>query len=358
MKTTLLFLATLFGLFVPASAAPVRYVQISTNAVTQQTGAFNVASGTMSVLRVIGSLTQVSGSTSLSTTTTNGSLTIIGNSTLNGSLTQSGGNVSLTGPTSVTGTFTQTGGSTSLSTTTTNGSLTIIGNSTLNGNLTQSQGTFSASSTTVNGAFTQSNGATSLTGALTQAGGTSSVSSTTVTGSFTQLNGATSLTGALTQTGGVVAQSSTTINGSQQRPNQPACLYIGNGSDQSNVTGDGTEVQIVFATKVFDNQSNVTNSTFTATLAGKYRFDFQVKLTGLQSTHNTMRAKLTTTARDYFTIVDGTSSVTGLPLQFHQLVPMSANDTAAVHVIVSGGTKSVTVSGAATQSFFSGELGD
>jgi hypothetical protein len=146
-------------------------------------------------------------------------------------------------------------------------------------------------------------------------------------------------------------------SGRNKRPLQPCFLVTGNGSDQTNATGDGTVVTVVYGTESYDVGSNFASNTFTAPVTGKYLLVVNTKLGNLGTGHTTLRVSIVTTARTYFQIFDVASSpFTGMPFSIHVLADMSASDTAIVQVNVSGSTKTVTIVGAATQSFFSGTL--
>lgn len=56
-------------------------------------------------------------------------------------------------------------------------------------------------------------------------------------------------------------------------------------STQTDVTGSGGTIGVVFGTESFDLGGNFASSTFTAPYTGLYQFDIQVKFGGLLSTH-------------------------------------------------------------------------
>lgn len=131
----------------------------------------------------------------------------------------------------------------------------------------------------------------------------------------------------------------------------------------TNVTGDGTVYTCVFNTVVFDQDSNFSSSTtFTAPVAGKYLFCIEIGAENLGAGHTVGEIDLVTTARSYrinrANYANTRDGGGGNACAFGGAViaNMALNDTATVTLTVTGSTKSVTFSGGATNSSFSGGL--
>jgi hypothetical protein len=163
----------------------------------------------------------------------------------------------------------------------------------------------------------------------------------------------------------------TTTNGSISRPgiirntSQPAFLAH-TGGNKSNVTGDGTTYTILFDT--VDQQQGGTNyasgtGIFTAPYTGWYIFQTSVFLSGLTVAHtqgiiefNFNGSAITSWPlySNFGAMKDATASELGFGTSIVQY--MSATDTVKIVLIISNGTKVVTVSGGAgsPQTNFSG----
>lgn len=128
-------------------------------------------------------------------------------------------------------------------------------------------------------------------------------------------------------------------------------------TSQSNATGDGTVVQVVFGTELFDIGSNFASSTFTAPVAGKYRFSVTVLTQDNLATHNP-QIQLVASGVTYNYGNYGGSFAGNFPLSSSWLVSMAAGDTAIVNCNTSNGTKTVDIYGAAgdPRTIFAGEL--
>ena len=148
-----------------------------------------------------------------------------------------------------------------------------------------------------------------------------------------------------------------TLAGNAVNATLPA--FLATNTLQSNVSGDGTEYSVVFATEVFDQGSDFDGtSTFTAPVTGRYFLSAMVEASGLTADHNALVLKLVTSNRTY--IAYGYGTAVGVnPFTFFagnmaMLVDMDVSDTAYVTLIVYNGTKVVDI--AAGRAFFSGHL--
>lgn len=151
-----------------------------------------------------------------------------------------------------------------------------------------------------------------------------------------------------------------TTAGVRTMPLQPAFLVHLN-SAILNETGDGTSYKIVWDTEDFDQGANFSSTTFTAPVAGKYRFEANLTFSGLLNTHISGYIQIATTARSYLYQFDpyAYSNNTKFGSCFSVLADMAAGDTVFVNASVSGGTKVVDllgVTGANVYCWFSGNL--
>lgn len=218
----------------------------------------------------------------------------------------------------------------------------------------------------------------SLTGtSFTFTGGTTGLSfggagtTETVSGTLAIANGGTNATSMATSTGIVkydgtrlVTSSTAKIDSSNRYTNasQPAFFsYL--SATQNSVTGDGTVYTVVFDTVTANQGSNYATGTglFTAPVTGLYYFNCSVALSGLTVQTNATLI-FHTVAFDYYTaIINPTGIIAAGVLAFNTSVgpiPLSATNTIAVEIQVSGATKTVNVFGlgGAGFTYFSGYL--
>lgn len=112
-----------------------------------------------------------------------------------------------------------------------------------------------------------------------------------------------------------------------------------------NATGDGTTYTIAFDTEQFDQGANFGSNTFTAPIAGKYVFPYQISLANLGAAHTD--ALVTVSGVNTIRVnAFASASASGiLTLSGCVFVSMAASATATMAITVSGGTKTVTVVG-------------
>jgi hypothetical protein len=150
--------------------------------------------------------------------------------------------------------------------------------------------------------------------------------------------------------------SSFTASGEILQPLQPD-FSVTPTSSQDNVTGDNTDYSCLWGTEIYDQGGDFASNTFTAPVTAHYQMNVRVKYDGLLSAHSTIRLKLITSNRTYFTIYSvGTYGYVEMPMIISQEVDMDANDTATVSAHVSGGTKVVDIPSASLQTAWSGYL--
>jgi len=154
-------------------------------------------------------------------------------------------------------------------------------------------------------------------------------------------------------TGGDTLQDSTvtvTDNGEMVNTSQP-CFAASLTATASNVTGDGTNYQIVFNNEIFDQNSDFDTGTgvFTAPVTGKYYISGTVSLTGLTTSHNDWLIQLdmsNNTNQQPVRVDPGQILLSGgTNLSFSRIVDMDALDTLNLNTQVSGSTAVVDVQG-------------
>jgi hypothetical protein len=161
---------------------------------------------------------------------------------------------------------------------------------------------------------------------------------------------ATALTSGITVTGsGEVTMSS-----------QP-CFASHNNTNDASQTGDGTEVTVDMDVESFDQGNNFASDTFTAPVTGRYLLSAQVCVQNLASGHTNAKVKVVTSNRTYRkewnpydNIAVGSQSYEAMTI----IADMDASDTAKINVSVTGGAKTISIAGEATEwiNFFSGAL--
>ena len=131
----------------------------------------------------------------------------------------------------------------------------------------------------------------------------------------------------------------------------------------SNVTGDGTVVDVVFDTELSDYTDcyNSGNGIFTAPRDGFYTFSARVLIQGRTAAETRVDLRLVTTPKTFFNTATLSS---GIPIPENSLditvqrVYLKKNETAKITLMSSGGTKVVDVYGDTTNiaTYFSGGL--
>ena len=127
-------------------------------------------------------------------------------------------------------------------------------------------------------------------------------------------------------------------------------------ADQVNVTGDGTNYKILFPDALLNsgNHFSAVTSTFTAPIAGKYMFGITLYLSGLLASMTDAYCYILAGAIQYklrqqdYAVAERVGIIHCFSGSV--LCPLAASDTAEVHIVISGGTKVVTVKGYTTVS--------
>lgn len=148
-------------------------------------------------------------------------------------------------------------------------------------------------------------------------------------------------------------------------PAQPAFFaYL--STTPANTTGDGTNYTVVCDTAVTNVGSYFSTGTgvFTAPVTGLYQFSFYLILNNVGAGHTTATMTLATTATagtllittlNPYVILNVASGVVGFGGTV--IVPLTATNTVTPKIVVSGSTKTITITGgAASNTYFSGWL--
>lgn len=139
-----------------------------------------------------------------------------------------------------------------------------------------------------------------------------------------------------------------TSNGEINEPTQPA--FLSASVTLADVTGDGTSFTMPYTMEVYDQGSNLANSTFTAPVDGRYVFCYQIRSENLTIAHTTAESVLVTSNRSIF----NTNVLTGIAQAARTEAPactdvdMDANDIAYITYSVSGTGKTVDIAGNST----------
>ena len=148
-------------------------------------------------------------------------------------------------------------------------------------------------------------------------------------------------------------------DGEVTKPLQPCFCAYASGA-QSNVTGNGAEHTVIFATERFDQGGNFDGtSTFTAPVAGRYLLATTVQMVGLTSgTVDDMTIKIVTSNQSYDSLFYIVNMATTQHSLKHTIVcDMDASDTAVVKVIVNGESSDIAdINVSAGRTVFSGCL--
>jgi hypothetical protein len=133
------------------------------------------------------------------------------------------------------------------------------------------------------------------------------------------------------------------------RPNMPAFLATQSVSTSNNVTGDGTTVQLIMNTEVFDRSNSYTIGTgfFTAPATGLYAVRLRVAFANVQAAHTRFYIAIVAGGITYQNQVgDIAPDADGLvSIQLDELVSLTAGQTLAAYVNVGGSTKVVGIQG-------------
>ncbi len=140
-------------------------------------------------------------------------------------------------------------------------------------------------------------------------------------------------------------------------PNNPAFLVL-RDADVSNVTGDGTVYTVVWDSEIFDQDSNMTTTTFTAPVTGRYQLAAAIQSIDASAAYIFALLQIVTSNRTY-----QNNNIAELTTRSHVIsvtADMDASDTATVTLRYGNLTKIVDIQGntgaGATVTYFSGCL--
>lgn len=156
-------------------------------------------------------------------------------------------------------------------------------------------------------------------------------------------------------TAGALIATSAAFSGVVTKTAQPA--FLAKSALQSNVTGDGTVYNVLFATESFDQANNFSSPTFTAPVTGKYWLSVNILASGLTTSHTSAYVELLVNSVGYYSQLVRSAEYVGddtWTASVGVLVAMTAGHTATVNLVVSGSTKVVDIG--ANNSFFCGYL--
>ena len=124
--------------------------------------------------------------------------------------------------------------------------------------------------------------------------------------------------------------------GEVTKPLQPAFLAI-NGTQDTNVTGNGTVHTCVMDSEIYDQGGDYNLTTFTAPVTGKYLLQMNVQVGGMTTAADVVQHRIVTTLRTYTNYYSRANS---LPDEFSQnttvVADMDAGDECTFAVVVSG----------------------
>lgn len=151
-----------------------------------------------------------------------------------------------------------------------------------------------------------------------------------------------------------------TSAGEITQPLQPAFLAT-HSVDQLNVTGNNTQATINFTTEIFDQNSDYDGTnTFTAPIAGRYRFSFSVTVSDITAPATQGYVGMFTSNRVYYAgVVAPGVVISSGAYSWHNssLCDMDAADTCICAVVINGmGADTADFLAFADNTYFSGNL--
>jgi len=138
--------------------------------------------------------------------------------------------------------------------------------------------------------------------------------------------------------------------GQRTMPLQP-CFRVEIDSDITNVTGDGTAYTVIWDNEAFDIGSNMTTTTFTAPVDGKYLLYANLYMSDVAAGNTTGMIQLVAGGTTYTggTIGIGKIFSTDFCSRYiTEIIDLTASDTVTVVATVSGATKIIDLLGSAT----------
>jgi hypothetical protein len=146
-------------------------------------------------------------------------------------------------------------------------------------------------------------------------------------------------------------------NGAVTKPLQPAFQAIATSTQRNKIPTQ--QHTILFAGEIFDNNNNFSSNTFTAPVTGKYYLTTNVRLDNLDISASYYQLWMTTSNRNYVTILAMNgfdADVTLYTLTLNVLADMDAGDTAFINFNQYGGAAQTDIDGDGKYTNFSGYL--
>jgi len=140
---------------------------------------------------------------------------------------------------------------------------------------------------------------------------------------------------------------SAATSGEINYPLQPAFLAT-NASDVNNVTGDGSNYTCVFATEIFDQNSDFSSPNFTAPVTGRYYLSTSIGIGNVTGTAFIIGHFAIVTSNRNYVVSRLSPSAVRNTFDYTYFVgnsciaDMDAGDTASVYIGIAGGTKIIT----------------
>lgn len=131
-------------------------------------------------------------------------------------------------------------------------------------------------------------------------------------------------------------------------------------SSVTDVTGDGTVYTVLWNAERFDVDSEFDTSTgkFIVSVAGIYRFSTAVRISGVQSTHNSFSLNISAGGVNYnlgmldpYSCGEKASGNNAVNMGGSVLVSLAENDEVYVYITVTNGSKVIDVNGLAFSEF-------
>lgn len=198
---------------------------------------------------------------------------------------------------------------------------------------------------------------TGATGVKTINVGTSAVANVITVGTVT---GAASLA-LKSGTGNIASNAGFTVNANGLNYNtKQSAFAVYQSTSPGNVTGDGTAYTIAANTKIFDQNTDFSTSTFTFTapITGRYYLFYYLLTTG-EGAQTTYQMQIVTTGNTLNSAYLSPTAIKtsgNIGLNMSGLFAMTAADTATFVIIVTGGTKTVGIDGSISFTQVGGNL--
>lgn len=134
-----------------------------------------------------------------------------------------------------------------------------------------------------------------------------------------------------------------TTAGIQTMPLQPSCSVY-NNANQTNVTGDGTNVTVTFNTKVWDLSNNYSANQFTAPVTGRYLITWSYYLSGLTAGTSVIQQTIVTSNVTYNALYRSQTAGTTLTFATGSVIAdLDASDVAFYRIQCHNTAKVVTI---------------